>query len=162
MIKQVPLIFAITCVLFLLLIYAVMEYIYRQRLAHKDDLIASYKEKLSLSPTEKTAALEATVAELRAQLDERNRRKEIREQLSALYKEGHQYWDEWLPGEHEKKRDGLAEWYDRVEAFLRANLGESYATRFLYQGHSSAITDVRMLLMFRIEVLNEIIKEMQA
>jgi hypothetical protein len=53
-INQARLSFLIVCVLCLILSFLLVRWMYRERLSSKDDLLATYREKLALSPTDKT------------------------------------------------------------------------------------------------------------
>lgn len=81
-IKQAPLSFVIVWVLGLIVLYFIMEYIYRQRLAGKDDLISSYREKLGLEPTEKAHPKTSTETSIQQEKDR---------QLSELQQENDRY-----------------------------------------------------------------------
>jgi hypothetical protein len=63
MIKAAPLTFILVFIVLATAIFIVVRWLFRERLQHKDDLIASYREKLSLSPSHKDDSSVASLEE---------------------------------------------------------------------------------------------------
>jgi hypothetical protein len=66
-IKQAPISFAIVCLLFLLLAFLAARWMYQERITNRDDLIGYYREKMGLTPSDKSRYSGLRNSELRTE-----------------------------------------------------------------------------------------------
>ena len=125
--------------------------------------------KLAVEDAKETSKLRTEVQELKAQLDPRQHRKQIREALGAFLAEGIQLRDQCTNENQPPPNAAADDWAARTQEYLRANLGTEYIPRFrdhsgLPTRYSSIASEAHVRLwsglMTRTARLQEFIREL--